>query len=252
MVKKSVLERFISKYNLSSLIETATWTADDKGLTTVALTDEQSLWCKVSTNMLLIEAGSYYIPDTSKLRSMLGSVGEDLKMKLVQSRETHRPVSLGVSDGEVKLSYGLGDVDTVKPVADISLADQFINKNYDLVIKLTPKFMATFAKACASLKEAREYAVIANTAHKNVVIEVNHHPTHNRNTISIETETERIENIEPLYFSSPYTNAILAANKECENGTLSISADGLACFKFSKDGFDSLYYLSFVDPKKGS
>lgn len=250
MIKKSILEKFISKYNLSGLIETVIWTADDKGLTTVALTDEQSLWCKIHTPELQLEVGEYYITDTSKLRSMLGSVDEDLKVKPTRGRETNKPVSLSITDDDVKLSYGLGAEDTVKGVADISLADQFINKNYEIVIKLTPKFISTFSKACSSLKEATEYAIISNG--KRVQVIVNHHPSHNRNLIAIDAETTVAEDVAPLYFSSGYTNAILAANKECDNGTLSISADGLACFRFSKDGFDSLYYLSFADPKKGS
>jgi len=250
MVKKSVLEKFISKYNLSGLIEQATWTADDKGLTTIALTDEQLLWCKISTSLVILDPGPYYIPDTSKLRSMLGSVGEDLKAKATHSRETNKPVNLSITDNDVKLSYGLGAEDTIRPVADISLADQFINKDYEVVIKLTPKFIAQFSKACSSLKEATEYAVVSNG--KRVQIVVNHHPSHNRNIIGIDAETSKVSDMEPLYFSSNHTNAILTANKECENGTLSISADGLAYFQFSKDGFNSLYYLSFTDLKKGS
>jgi hypothetical protein len=235
-MKKSTLERFISKYNLSGAADGVTWKADKTGLQTEFVSDDKHVIGNIKSTGLSFDPGNYSIYDTAALRGLLGVLEDDID---VTANKTGNVVtSLTIKDDSTKVTFVLSSPDNIPAVPAIKSLPAFEN-----VILLDAKFVERFVKAKSALADVETFTVVSDGKKVDVVIG---YDNNNTNRVTIAASTEKSGKIDPIDFHARYMKDILVANKEAKSGKLEVSSEGLARITFVVDEFDITYYLPQV------
>lgn len=242
-MNKQILERFMSKYSLSGAAESVLWTTADDKLQTKFITDDKSVLgvivAKADGNKDFFKGFDVMggediaINATSQLRSLLGVVGEDVKIAF--EKASGKLVALRISDKGTKVAYVLADASVVPTVPALKSLPEF-----EIELKLDDEFMATFIKAKSALPEVETFTVISDGKKVSLVIG---YSKINTNRVTIDVDATKSEKIDAISFSARYFGHILSANKECKDAVLRVSSQGLAHAVFKTDNFESEYYL---------
>ena len=237
-MQKSLLERFISKYNLSGAAEAVTWTSEKKKLSTKFISEDRHVIGTITTSKIDLEEGDYHIFDTAMLRNLLGVLDEEIKVKI--NTTNGKNTSLSLSDKSSKVSFVLADKTTIPASATPKNLPTFETK-----LTLDKSFVERFIRAKSALPDVDTFTAMSKDGSAvNIVLG---HSSINTNQISLTTEVVKAEKLEPINFHARYLKDILSANKEAKTGTLEISSAGLARVSFEMDDFDVTYYLPKVD-----
>lgn len=240
MLEKSLLERFINKYSIGGAIESVTITAETgKGISTKCISDDKTAVGMVTCTKIDIEDGDYGIYNTAQLRSLLGVLGGELKIKVIKTGT--KVTGLLFSDETSKVTFVLTDKQNI-PSAPTAIKQ----KTYEVIVKIDDKFLTTFVKGKNALPDEDTFTFITDGKKSDVVIG---YSKINTNRVSIPVETDLVDKIDPISFSARYLRDILVANKEMTKGTMSISTSGLAHINFEIEGFELDYYLVKIDRK---
>lgn len=237
-MKKSLLDRFISKYNLGGLAESVLFQSQaNKGLKTRFVSADQNLLGEVSCKSIELEDGEYGVYDTQQLRSLVGVLEDEIKIKVVKTGS--KPTGFALSDTGTKVTFVLSDKSNIGKVPSLDSPPP-----YELTINIDHKFLNTFIRAKGALSEVETFTIISDVKKTDVVIGYS-----NINTNRVSFGVDVVDNVEldPISFSANYMREILLANKEMQSGTLKISSKGLAHVTFVIDDFTVDYHLVKVD-----
>lgn len=236
-MQKSVMERFIAKYNLAGAAEAVLWSTEDKQLSTKFISEDKNVLGLVSTTEATFSPeGEYGIFDTAQLRSLLGVLDDDIQVKVNSYGE--KMVSLGLRDSQTKVTFMLSEPTVIPDVPNLkSLPD------FDLTVKLDDKFINTFVRGKNALPEIETFTALEEDGEHRVVL--GYSPTLNstRVTLNVETTKNSGELSRAISFSARYLKDILLANKEAKGGLMRVSEKGIAHVTFEVDGFSVDYYL---------
>lgn len=234
-MQKSLLERFIGKYNLGGSVESVILESDKGSLKTKFITDDKNAVGFVSTDKLEFDSGEYGVYDTAQLRSILGVLDETVVMK-VSRKPDGTPTAITFSDDQTKASYALADKANIPVAPNMKSIPEF-----DVSVTLDAKFLNTFVKAKGALPDADKFTIIVNKD-KSVEVVLGH-SDRNTNRIAIKTTADVVQSIDEISFSAGYFRDMLMANKEMKAGTLRVSGKGLALIEFDLEEFSAQYYL---------
>lgn len=232
-MKKSVLERFIAKYNLSGAAESVTWTANQSGVSTKFISEDKHVIGDIKCSGIDMDAGEYSIYETGILRSLLSVVGDDVDISV--QKTNNRATALTFKDKSSKVSFVLADSSNIPKVPDVKTLPTFGN-----VITLDSVFMERFVRAKGALADVETFTVLSDGTNTEVVLG---YSDMNTNRVNIKTTVQTAEKIDPLDFHSRYMKEILVANKEAKSGKLEIAKEGLARITFELDDFTVTYYM---------
>jgi hypothetical protein len=228
-MKKEVIERFISKYNLAGAADSVLWTVDDE-LSTKFISDDKSVLGIVSAKDATFDKGEYGIYDTPRLRSLLTPLTDDVQVDVQVA--SNRAYALDLKDGNKRTAtFILSEKSVIPVVPDLKALPSF-----NLEIPLDSEFLTTFIKAKNALPDVDTFTIIDN--HITIGYAVN-----NTNRFTFEVDVTGTAIDRPISFSARYMKEILVANKEATDGKLKISEKGLAHVTFTIDGFTVDYYL---------
>lgn len=233
-MEKKKLERFISKYNLSGLVESVKWTSSDESLSTSFISDDKSVLGKVEMENFKQGNYDFGVYDTSKLIKMMKVLGDNVDMSVADI--DGRPISLELKDSSSSINYMMADLSVIPNVPDLKELP-----NFDVTIKLDNKFINRFISATAALSDDEKFTFEYKKGSGCIILGYSSINT-NRISIDVECETDK-EEIEPISFSSTYLKEILVANKDTDKALLSLSTQGLAFIEFDVDDYKSSYYL---------
>jgi hypothetical protein len=234
---KSVLDRFIAKYNLNGTADKVTWKSDKSGLSTRFISDDRNVVGEVSTTEFAMDPGEYYVYETSQLRGLLGVLSDDITVK-VQTDGT-KTTGLTFSDKSIKTTFVLA-----KDASTIPGAPNFKNlPKFEFTIKMDRAFMDRFIKAKGALSDVDTFAVVADGKTTNLVLG---HSKMNTNRIALECEVDTQAKMDAIHFHARCLRDVLVANKEADEGTLEVSSEGLIRVKFTLTDFTVAYYLPEV------
>ena len=235
-MQKTILERFIAKYNLGGAAEAVLWTTEKKELSTRFISDDKNVLGIVSTSeATFAPAGEYGVYETGGLSRLISALTEDIKISV--NKNGTKAQSLTVRDAANEATFVIADPSVIPSVPDLKALPDF-----DLNLTLTPEFMTTFVRGKNALPDVETFTVMQQDGKTQIVI--GYSPTVNTNRFSLSVEAGEGETLDrPLNFSARYMKEILAANKEARGGTISISSKGLAHVTFDIDGFAVDYYL---------
>ena len=238
-MEKSKLERFISKYNIGGACESVKCVSNGTEMTVRSISDDKNVLAEVTSHDIGFPEGEFSIYETKKLRSLLGVLGE--KLKVAANSSSNKVIGLNLSDSDTKVTFVLADESVIPKVPDLKKLPPV-----DIEIMLDEKFVNTFAKAKGALSEVDTFTVTSDGTNATVVIG---YSTLNTNRVNIKANTKTNAKLEHISFSANYLKEILLANKEIKDGVLKVSSKGLAVAEFDGDGFTSKYYLVQIDTK---
>ena len=114
---KNRLSRFISKYNLAGLVESVSWKAENKTLTTRFISDDKTVLGSVSVVDFDFEDSTVGVYNTNTLKSLLGVLGNDVNITLKKVDE--KPISLSLTSDATTVQYQLADLAVIPNVPDL-------------------------------------------------------------------------------------------------------------------------------------
>jgi hypothetical protein len=238
-MEKSKLERFISKYNIGGACESVKFVSNGTEMTVRSISDDKNVLAEVTGHDIGFPTGEFSIYETKKLRSLLGVLGD--KLKVAPNNASNKVVGLNLSDSDTKVTFVLADESVIPKVPDLKKLPPI-----DIEIVLDEKFVNTFARAKGALSEVTTFTVISDGTDATVVIG---YSSSNTNRVNIKTTTKANAKVEPINFSADYLKEILLSNKDIKDGILKVSSKGIAVAEFVGEGFTSKYYLVQIDTK---
>ena len=238
-MEKSKLERFISKYNIGGACESIKCVSNGTEMTVRSISDDKNVLAEVTSHDIGFPEGEFSIYETKKLRSLLGVLGE--KLKVAANSSSNKVIGLNLSDSDTKVTFVLADESVIPKVPDLKKLPPV-----DIEIVLDDKFVNTFARAKGALSEVDTFTVMSDGTDATVVIG---YSTLNTNRVNIKTTTKTNTKIDPISFSANYLKEVLLSNKEIKDGILKVSSKGIAVAEFVGEGFTSKYFLVQIDTK---
>lgn len=232
-MEKQSLNRFISKYNLSGLIESVKWESEGGILSTSFISDDKSVLGNVKMTEFEGTDANFGVYDTTKFTKMLGVLGDDVTLSI--NDIDGKPVSLKLKDGSTSVNYMLADLSVIPNVPGLKKLPEF-----DVEIKLDSAFVSKFIKAKGALNDESNFTFIYEDGQGKIVLG---HSNINTNRITIDVDSDCNNDIKPISFSATYLKEILVANREATDATLKISSQGLAHIRFEIGNYESDYYL---------
>ena len=236
-MEKQSLNRFVSKYNLSGLVESVKWESTEGSLTTSFISDDKSVLGNVTMKEFDSSDASFGVYDTTKLTKMLSVLGNDVDFSM--NDIDGKPVSLKFKDGSTSVNYMLADLSVIPNVPDLKQLPEF-----DTEIKLDSNFITKFIKAKGALADENNFTFTCKDGQNGSGQIILGYSNINTNRINIDVDcTCSKDKVEPISFSANFLKEILVANKEATDATLKISSQGLAHISFEVDNYESNYYL---------
>ena len=240
-MQKSVLERFIAKYNLSGAAESVLWTTDDDSLGTRFISDDKNVLGIVRTTEATFEPGEYSIYDTAQLRGLMGVLEEDINVKV--NKKNSKVTSLGLRDASSKVTFVLSKREVIPDVPDLKQLPEF-----DIEVTLDDNFLNKFVRGKNALPDVETFTVLTEKGATQIIL--GYSAKANTNRVTFKVELAQGDGLErPINFSARYLKEILVANKEARSGVLKVSSKGLAYATFDLDGFSVDYYLVEIQTK---
>lgn len=234
-MQKSVLERFIAKYNLAGAAEAVTWNTKGNKLATSFISDDKNVLGQVTTTEVSFDDGEYSVYDTTTLRSLMGVLDEDIEIKVNMKAE--KALSLQLKDSSSKVTFVLAKAEVIPDVPGLKQLPEF-----DLEVTLDERFFTTFVKGKNALPDVETFTVVTEKGQTSIVL--GYSKKINQNQVDFVVDLAKGDGTtRPINFSARYMKEILLANKEARGGVLKISDKGLAHITFDLDGFSVDYYL---------
>ena len=238
-MEKSKLERFISKYNIGGACESVKLVSNGTELSVRSISDDKNVLAEIVSHDISFPAGEFSIYETKKLRSLLGVLGE--KLKVAPNAANGKSVGLNMSDTDTKVTFVLADESVIPKVPDLKKLPPV-----DIEVILDEKFVNTFARAKGALAEVDTFTVTSDGTDAHIVIG---YSTLNTNRVNIKVNTKTNAKIDPISFSANYLKEILLSNKEIKDGILKVSSKGISVVEFDGEGFTTKYYLVQINTK---
>jgi hypothetical protein len=243
IMKKELLERFIVKYRLNGIIDSAVWTVSDGTLRVAAMGWSGKLFAGVTCPRFYeCDNAAIGILDTKKLLGMLKAIpSEDVSLKLVKY-SWGDVAALILADAMMRVEYvttNLKAMDGIPKMKNLPA--------WNAVILLDDEFKAWFFKAYSAVGNKSSLLTVA-MAERTGTLEVSiddgssgslrfrPHAPINMNVVK-----------SPIFFSAYCLRQVLKANSEFNDTLLIVSDAGLASIKCRADDLGAEYYLVKID-----
>jgi hypothetical protein len=237
-MEKSKLLSFINKYTVGGIIQSTEWKLSDV-LVTDFISDDKSLignvtLKNVNVNNNLLSIGIY---NTKSLNKMITILSNDIEIEPILLND--RPIVLKISDKNTNIEYVLADLSVIPKVPSLKKLP-----NTHLQFIIDKEFSDSFIKAKDAIADVDTFSIIRNDkTQKFEVIVGNLGKNFDKIILNITPSIVNDLEFKSITFSSKHFKEILSSNKDCSNGILDVSFEGLATVSFSNDDFDSKYHL---------
>ena len=236
-MNKQKLVKFIDKYNLGGLVNSAILSFKDNTLNTRFTSGDKSLLGILSMDKWDFEDGEFGVYNTEQLVKLLSVLDDDVTMTV--SKAGDKAVSIQMSDSVSKVNYMLTDTSVIsRPPVPESLP-----QNFELKININQQFISKFISGKQALPETDTFTIVTNNDTASIVIG---YASVNTNRVTIPVSTTEYKEMDLISFNATNFKEILHANKECESALLEVSPDGIARITFKIDNYKSTYYLVAV------
>tara|TARA_R110000737_G_scaffold5467_1_gene18423 strand:- start:208 stop:930 length:723 start_codon:yes stop_codon:yes gene_type:complete len=236
-MNKQQLVKFISKYNLGGLVNSAILSFKDNTLNTRFTSGDKSLLGILSMDKWDFEDGEFGVYNTEQLVKLLSVLDDDVTMSVTKAGD--KAVSIQLSDTVSKVNYMLTDTSVIsRPPVPESLP-----QNFELKIDINQQFIKKFIAGSQALPETDTFTVVTKNDTASIVIG---YSIVNTNRVTIPVPTTEYKEMDLISFNATNFKEILSANKECESALLEVSSDGITKITFKIDNYKSTYYLVAV------
>ena len=238
-MKKPYLQDVIEKYYLGGLVERVKIQITDNTLTTKFISAQKTLVGVLEAPNMELEDCEFGIYDTSQLLKLINITNNFLVLGIEKQGKIAN--KLTIADNEYNLEYALADTMLTPAVPSID------EPTYHMVASVDADFITRFLKAKKAL-DTDVFVVeqiMKDTEDKPAIRFTLGGLEKHTNKINFTLQTS-VTSVPGAILKFPINefNEILAANKELETGTLSVSEDGLLKIEFTnKEGVKATYLL---------
>ncbi len=242
-MKKEKLVNFITKYSLNGLCNQVKVVSKDKKLYTSFATDQKDLLgfvmmddidIKNPGDTTLSSDFQFGIFNTSVLTKILSAMSPEVDVKFTE--EFGKIVSVQINDNVLSSQIMLADLDIIENPPTINEIPPT-----DVQLKISSLFIDQFAKAKNALPDSDTLAFVQNGDSVNLVI---NYAEHNTDKITLKLEKESTEGSIPVMrFNANLVKEIFTANKDCSQGSIQLSSQGLMTITFNGEGYNTKYLL---------
>jgi hypothetical protein len=232
-MKKSNLLNFISRYHLAGATTSVKWQTTNGGTECTFISDDQNVVGTVTNTKMNLGETELGVFATPQLVKMLTAVGDDVDVKI--NAVSDKAVSLGITDGDVNMTFMLADLSVIRQVPKIKQLPAF-----NVCINISQEFISKFVKAKNALPESENFGIQCKGDEVNFIM---NYSSINNNRIKFNVDAVDATDMDIVCFSSTLFKEILMANKDMKTGKFEISGQGLAKVTFEGDDYTSEYFL---------
>lgn len=232
-MEKKKLINFISKYALGGIVNSVKLkSSGDKLLTTFSTDDRLVLGFVVATDIQFpdCEIGVF---NTNQLVKLLNALDSDIDLSLVGKAPRFKNMIL--RDKTMSATFVLADLDVI---ADAPVPKSIPDATFTTPI--TAEVVTKFISAKNALPDATSFSFVQEGNDIKLII---NYDDHNTDRISLDLGIEYSDPFSPIKFDVNKFACILTANKDCTNGKLLLSEQGLLTLQFVGDSIQSKYYV---------
>ncbi len=241
-MKKHLVERFINKYHLNGVIDSAVWIKSCGTLQVKAMSSDRKLFAGVTwKNFDGIDDAEFGILDTRKLLALLKAIpSEDVLLDIVK-HATGEVAAMTFSAAKSRMQYrtsSLNDIDGIPAMKRIP--------PFNVAIKMDAEFIDWFMSAYTAMGNHETlFTVVMSKQTGNLEVVLNYQERGHSDSLYFQPDTVDDKNAvkAPLSFTAKHLKELLKANPEFKDPALYVSDSGLASVPFSEDDLDSEYYL---------
>jgi hypothetical protein len=239
-IKKELLEKFIGKYNLNGMTDTAYWQFGDGTLKVEGVGGDREVFIFINTQQLPLEDGSYVVINTSQLRAMLKLFQDEIELKVLRY-DNGQPKAFAISDDRISANFAIG-MEQNKPKIPAMKGGL---PDMPLVIKLDRVTITALIDSRAVLPEEKAVTLLSDGTSAKLVIGYEER----RNTTRLTLPLQTISNvpISPTRFNVDVMRATLSANREADEVIWSIAPPKLSRLVFTVPGFGLEYFFMALD-----
>jgi hypothetical protein len=237
MINKLQLQNIISKYYLNGLVESVKWVIKDKKLNIRFMSPTRDMLGELEFEELNLGNNELAIFNTSQLNKLISITSGTLLLDITKNNSI--ATKLNIADAQFNLMYALADVMLISKVAKVEEP-----KSYAVELKLENEQITALIKAKNALPDT-SHLIISNNMDFNgdsildfIFGDAGDYA--NKITYSIPAS---ITNSISIPFDPNILKEILSANKDAENGKLSISTEGLMKLEFQSNDLKVVYYI---------
>lgn len=236
MVNKQILQSFISKYYLNGINQQVKWRISGKKL--VVYAGEVGYVCKITLKEFDFEDAELGIFDTHKLNKLVNITFGDLIFETEKIKDLH--TKLLISDQDYNLSYTLADTMVLPKSPYYEDPD-----NFEVELTLEKEHIQNLVKAKSALVDSNKMLIkTSNNEDGDPICDFIFGDQEGfSDKISYRMNGDISEIGIEIPFNSESFKDILHVNKDSEQTTLKINAEGMVKLNFENESIASEYYL---------
>lgn len=238
MIHKLTLQSIISKYYLNGTVEAVKWTIKDEVLNIRFMSPSKDMLGEIEYKTIGLTNIELAIFNTSQLNKLIGITAGTLLLDI--NKHGNVATRLNIQDSQYNLTYALADTLLIGKVAKVEEPESYIVET-----NINNEQITALIKAKSALPDTT-HIIIKNSTdfNEDTVLEFilgDQGDFSNKITYYIPTP---IESSFKLPFDANMFKEILNANKDADNGKLSLSRDGLMKIEFKyRDELSATYFM---------
>jgi hypothetical protein len=242
-MKKEKLVNFISKYSLGGLCNQVKVTSKSGKLYTSFATDQKDLLgfvvmsdvdVKNPGDTTLSSDFQFGIFNTSVLSRVLSAMQPEINVEFKE--EYGKIVSMHINDNVMQSQIMLADLEIIDTPPSVNELPPT-----DITLNISSIFIDQFIKAKNALPDSDTFAFVQNEDSVNLVV---NYAEHNTDKITLKMDIDDMSsNIPVMKFNANLVKEIFTANKDCVQGKISLSSQGLMNVTFQGEAHNTKYLL---------
>ena len=241
MVNKIDLHNLIHKYYLNGLVERVKWNIKKNTLNIDFVDESAQVVGSLKAKEIGIKDVEIGFSDTTRLLKLLAILNGELDVDFISNEDIVEKMT--IDDSKFNVKYSLSFIGFVPLVPKV--------KNYpeiDAEITLNREDIDSLLKAKGAISESDEVSIVAdkNIDGEDIVNFIFGDPnTPHSNKVTFGVRANVINNFQNgIYFDSNILKNILSVNKNCGEGIIKFSSQGMLHYNFIEDNFSTTYYMT--------
>lgn len=241
MINKTDLHNLIHKYYLNGLVERVKWSIKDNVLEMDFMDDATQVVGHLQAGDIGIEDIEVGFSSTTRLLKLLAILNGDMEVGFLY--EENIAEKMIMDDAQFNINYSVSDILAIPKVVKL--------QNYpdvDAEIYLSREDIDSLLKAKGAITESEEVSIVAGKTldNEDMINFIFGNPnTPHSNKVTYGVRSKIINNFEDgVYFDSSLLKNILSVNKNCGEGVIKFSFQGMLHYVFSEGACTTNYYMT--------
>ena len=241
MINKTDLHKLIHKYYLNGLVERVKWNIKNNILEMDFMDDSAQVVGNLKAEEIEINDIEVGFVSTTRLLKLLAILNGDLHIDFLYTQDVAEKMT--IDDAKFNVKYSVSAVESIPRVPKIQQYPEI-----DAEIYLSIEDIDSLLKAKGAIAESDEVSITADKTldGEDMINFIFGDPnTPHSNKVTYGVRSKIINNFEDgTYFDSSLLKNILSVNKNCGEGLIKFSSQGMLHYVFNEGTFTTNYYMT--------